>query len=95
MRKMHLVAIVPNEGARLLARWIGSAVRGDVDAAEQVLGIAADKLDRLLDGSLEPGDELREPLFFRAGIGRGVFSRPARCGWFGTPDESRSDRVAA
>lgn len=87
MRKMHLVARVPNEGARLLARWIGTAVNGNVEVAADVLAIPVERLEGLLDGSLEPGDVFREPLFFRAGIGRGVFSRPARCGWFETPDE--------
>lgn len=82
MSRLHLRARVPSEGARLLARWIGSECGGCLDVAAARLDVAAGILQRLVDGDLLPGDELRGPIFFRAGIGRGAFARPARGGWF-------------
>lgn len=69
---MHLTARAPNEGARLLARWI--ALRLDVVI-----------LERLIEGDLIPGDELGRELWNRAGIDRMAFQRRPLCGWFEAP----------
>lgn len=90
MTKMHLAATPPNEGARLLARWIGEEALGSLEVAGKALGIKPAQLQRMIDGDLLPGDELRQPLFFRAGIGRGVFVRPAACGWFDQPADAKA-----
>ena len=85
MRRLHLVARAPNEGSRQLARWIIRECGGCIAVAAQRIGIEAGILQRLVDGDLLPGDALRGPLFFRAGIGRGQFARPASGGWFDQP----------
>lgn len=86
MMKMHLVACVPNEGARRLANWVGRECGGDLYAAAARLHIAAIQLCGLLDGSVLPGDMLLADLVWRTE--RAMTSldwyREAAGGWFDT-----------
>ncbi|NJR80432.1 hypothetical protein [Sphingomonas corticis] len=85
MRKMHLKAHAPNEGARLLARWIARQAYGAVNLAAVALRLDPVILERLLEGDLIPGDELGRELWNRAGIDRMAFQRRPLCGWFEAP----------
>ncbi|MCU6454334.1 hypothetical protein LPN01_09605 [Sphingomonas sp. A2-49] len=89
--KLHLPAIPPNEGARLLARRIASAYKGNLPFAARCMHVSAVTLQTLVDGTLIPGEELvRDIACVTAhGIGRLDWrSRPAG-GWFD------ADRIAA
>ncbi|EZP57241.1 hypothetical protein [Sphingomonas sp. RIT328] len=91
MKKLHLPAVVPNEGARLLARRIQAAYRGDLPFASRCMKIAMRDLQMMVDGTLVPGEELvRDVARATAhGIGRSDWrSRPVG-GWFD------AERIAA
>ena len=85
MRKMHLPARVPNEGARRLARWIARQTHGRIDLAATALRIDVVVLERLIAGEIIPGDALAGPLWQRTGIDKFLFQRDARFGWFHMP----------
>lgn len=82
--KMHLVACVPNEGARRLADWIGRECGGDLHAAATRLRVSAIQLSGLLDGSVLPGELMLADLVWRTE--RAMTSldwyRKAAGGWF-------------
>lgn len=85
--KMHLAAVVPNEGARLLAQWIMRECAGDLHKAARRIFIDVVPLTRLLDGSMSPGELLMHGLVWRTGSATRPrdWYRPAECGWFETP----------
>ncbi|USU06309.1 hypothetical protein NF699_06510 [Sphingomonadaceae bacterium OTU29LAMAA1] len=58
MMKLHLPAVVPNEGARLLARRITAAYRGSLPLACRSMQVPVTTLQRLVNGEIVPGEEL-------------------------------------
>ncbi|MEG3177028.1 hypothetical protein U1872_12370 [Sphingomonas sp. RB3P16] len=84
MMKMHLVACVPNEGARRLANWIGRECGGDLHKAAWRLHIEAIQLSCLLDGSMLPGEILLIDLLRRTARAMSPrdWYREAVGGWF-------------
>ncbi len=82
--KMHLVACVPNEGARRLAAWIGRECGGDLHTAARQLHVDAIQLSRLLDGSMLPGSILLMDLIWRTERAMTAIDwyRDAAGGWF-------------
>jgi hypothetical protein len=58
MMKLHLPAVVPNEGARLLARRIMAAYRGSLPLACRSMQIPVTTLQRLVNAEIVPGEEL-------------------------------------
>ncbi|WP_010184751.1 hypothetical protein [Sphingomonas sp. PAMC 26605] len=84
MMKMHLVACVPNEGARRLANWVGRECRGDLHVAAWRLHVEAIQLSRLLDGSMLPGEILLTDLVWRTERAMTPLDwyRKAAGGWF-------------
>ncbi len=84
--KMHLAVRAPNEGARILARWIARDFRGDLGRASARLGISGTFLQRMIDGSLEPGMATGIALTKRCGVRARDFNRPALAGWFDADD---------
>ncbi len=91
MKKLHLPAIPPNEGARLLARRIQSAYKGKLPFAAHCMQMSIVTLQNLVDGTLVPGEELVRDVAraTRDGISRADWrSRPVG-GWFD------ADRLAA
>lgn len=85
MRKMHLPARVPNEGAGQLARWIARRTEGRIDLAATALRIDEVILQRLILGEIIPGDILGRSLWERAGINKYLFQHGARTTWFKMP----------
>jgi hypothetical protein len=85
--KMHLIAVVPNEGARRLAQWIMGECAGNLHKAAWRLHVEAIQLSRLLDGSMLPGEILLADLVWRTERAM----RPldwyglAQGGWFEAP----------
>lgn len=94
MRKMHLAAQAPNEGARLLARWLARRTEGRVDLAAIALRLDVVILERLIAGEIIPGDVLGRQLWERAGIDRYRFQRPAARHWFDMPARRPARRAA-
>lgn len=94
MRKMHLPARVPNEGARRLARWIARWTNGRVELAAVALRLDPIMLDRLIAGEIIPGDILGGQLWERARIDRYLFQRPAQRPWFDMPAQRRARQPA-
>ncbi|WP_210357629.1 hypothetical protein [Sphingomonas beigongshangi] len=88
MKKLHLPAAVPNEGARLLARRIASAYRGSLPFACQCMQIAVPTLQRLVDGGIVPGEELVADVAraTQGGIQRHHWRQQPRGGWFDALD---------
>ena len=80
--KLHLPARVPSEGARLLARFVMGAHRGDVAKAARAAGVSEDVVRRIVAGVLEPGEMLARPIGVRCDIGPRLWRRPATGGWF-------------
>lgn len=58
MKKLHLPAVVPNEGARLLARRIMAAYRGSLPLASRSMQVPVTTLQRLVNAEIVPGEEL-------------------------------------
>ena len=94
MRKMHLPARVPNEGAGQLARWIASRAGGRIDVAATTLRIDEILLDRLIAGELIPGDVLGGQVRDRTGIDKLLFQRAPRTSWFKVPAPRPARRAA-
>lgn len=84
MMKLHLPAIPPNEGARLLARRIQSAYRGKLPFASHCMKVSVKDLQMLVDGTLIPGEELVRDIARSTadGIGRADWRSRAVGGWF-------------
>lgn len=95
MRKMHLPARVPNEGAGALARWIARRTEGRIDLAATCLRIDEVILERLITGEIIPGDVLGRQVWERAGIDKFLFQRPARTSWFMMPARRPARRQPA
>ena len=89
MHKMHLIARVPNEGARKLAWWIGRECAGSVAVAALKLRESAAMLDRLLSGEITPGEPLARNIGERTGrrITRLDWQRRAQGKWSDMPHE--------
>lgn len=83
MKKLHLPAKVPNEGARLLARRILAAYRGDLPFASRCMRVPVTTLQYLVDGTLVPGAELIRDVAraTRDGIGRLDWRSEPAGGW--------------
>lgn len=83
MNKVHLPAKVPNEGARLLARRILAAYRGNLPFASQCMKIEVTTLQYLVDGTLAPGAELIRDVAraTKDAIGRTDWRAEPRGGW--------------
>jgi hypothetical protein len=91
MKKLHLPALPANEGARLLARRIRAAYKGNLPFASHCMQVPVMTLQTLVDGTLIPGEELVRDIgrATQDGITRAHWrSRPAG-GWFD------ADRLAA
>lgn len=58
MKKLHLAAVVPNEGARLLARRIMAAYRGSLPLACRSMKLSVPTLQRMVSGEIIPGEDL-------------------------------------
>jgi hypothetical protein len=84
MKKLHLPAMVPNEGARLLARRIQSAYKGNLPFASHCMKVPVMTLQTLVDGSLIPGEELVRDIARATadGIGRMDWRARPTGGWF-------------
>lgn len=84
MKRLHLPAKVPSEGARLLARRIMAAYRGDLPFASQCMQLPITTLQFLVDGSLAPGAELIRDVAraTKDGIGRLDWRSAPAGGWF-------------
>lgn len=96
MKKLHLPAIPPNEGARLLARRIQSAYKGNLQFAAHCMKVSVVTLQNLVDGTLVPGEELVRDVARATAhaIGRVDWrSRPVG-GWFDA-DRAEGGRIAA
>jgi hypothetical protein len=96
MKKLHLPAMVPNEGARLLARRIQAAYKGNLPFASHCMKISVRDLQMMVDGTLVPGEELvRDVARATAdGIGRiDWLSRPTG-GWFDAGDATLGRKAA-
>jgi hypothetical protein len=96
MMKMHLVARVPNEGARRLAWWIGRECKGNLGAAAWRLFVDAAQLERLLDGTMVPGTVLLADLIPRTdgAMTRPDWYRDPAGGWFDEPVSRAGARAA-
>lgn len=79
---MHLGARVPNEGARKIARSIARDFGGDLDRAAARMRTSATFLQRMIDGTMEPGFATGNLLARLCGVRAGDFNRPAEAGWF-------------
>lgn len=84
--KMHLMARAPNEGARIIARWVAREFGGNLDSASARVGASGSFLQRMIDGSLEPGMATGHALTKRCGVRARDFNRPAQAGWFDADD---------
>lgn len=95
--KMHLVATVPNEGARLLAQWIMRECAGDLHAAARQLFVGVVQLSRLLDGTMLPGEIVLGDLIWRSdrAMRPRDWRRPAQAGWFDLADHRSVEALAA
>lgn len=84
MKKLSLPAVVPNEGSRLLARRIMAAYKGSLPFAAKCMRVPVPTLQRLVDGSLVPGEELVADVAraTRDAIGRQDWRMKACGGWF-------------
>ena len=84
MKRLHLPAVVPNEGARLLARRIMAAYKGNLPFAAQCMRMQPTTLQYLVDGTLAPGAELIRDVAraTKDGIGRVDWRSAPAGGWF-------------
>ena len=79
--KMHLPARAPNEGARLLARWV-MGLSGGIAEAAQVMGTGADRVQRMVEGNMVPGLDVGTRLSRRIGVKARDFHAAPAGGWF-------------
>ncbi len=86
MRKLHLPAVVPSEGARLLARRICSAYRGDLPFASRCMQLPMTTLQYLVDGTLTPDEDLVRDIARATmhAIGGSAWRSPPLAGWLDT-----------
>lgn len=96
--KLHLSARAPNEGARVLARWVIQSHSGDLVKAAASLsktaaisGCEASFVQRVIDGETTPGLIIGTAMSRLCGVSAGMFSSPAAGGWF---DEAPLARAA-
>lgn len=84
MKRLHLPATVPNEGARLLARRIMAAYKGNLPFAAKCMQVQVTTLQYLVDGTLVPGAELIRDIAraTKDGIGRIDWRSAPAGGWF-------------
>lgn len=88
MALMRLAAVVPNAGAHRLAWAIGTAANPVAAFAELEVLIGFGLVERLLDGSLTPGERLDRDLrqWSAGAIVGSDFYRDADRGWFDKPE---------
>ncbi|RIA37500.1 hypothetical protein DFR49_3385 [Hephaestia caeni] len=81
---MHLIATVPNEGARRLAWWIGQLGPDAYDAFAAAMGSHVSFVDRILAGEIVPAAHLAQRIGAVTSdfIDRRDWRRPAAGGWF-------------
>ncbi len=81
---MHLRATPPNEGARLLARWIAGQGPGALDRFAAAIGHDVATVDRLLSGEIAPGLTLRHRVWLASegAVGHYPWTNKAEGGWF-------------
>lgn len=89
MTRLHLPAIVPNEGARRLAWVILDRHRGDMAAFADTARLPEAVLDRLLVGEIVPGTDIALPI----GVATDGFI--LRRDWQVGPDGGWFDRPSA
>ena len=87
MSKMHLIAKVPNEGARRLAWWVGQRVAAGFAAYDNLadaIGSHVSFIDRVLSGEIVPGEDLARRLGVATGgfVDRRDWRTAAAGGWF-------------
>jgi len=63
MMKMHLGAVVPNEGARRLAAWTLTKASASIEAVAAAAGIEATTVDRILTGDVIPAGDMAHRLW--------------------------------
>ena len=93
--KMHLPAVVPNEGARRLAVWLLAQPLGTYDRfAKHVGGVIL--ADRLLAGEVTPGRAQGFSIY--SFTGRSVpivdWYQPAQGSWFDAMPQPQAKRAA-
>lgn len=83
MMKLHLGAVVPNEGARRLAAWIMGKASASIATVAASAGIEATTIDRILSGDVVPASELAHQLWLATdgAIDRRDW-RTAAAGWW-------------
>jgi hypothetical protein len=89
MTKLHLIARVPNEGARLLAQRIMQDFRGSMFVASTSMRMPITTLQRLVDGEVVPGEELV------GDVGRATANAITRNDWRRSPQGGWFEMVAA
>ncbi len=96
MSKLHLGAVAPNEGARLLAQWaVAQGVNVALTTLWRTARISRSLVGRLLTGEVLPGEDLAVRIAQITGgrIDRRTWRRQA-CGWWFDADRA-AQRVAA
>lgn len=96
MNKLHLVAVVPNEGARRLAAWILRTAGASVATVASSTGIEATMIDRILSGDVVPASDMAHRLWLvtEGDIDRHDWRSAPVGGWFDAVP-SRLSKAAA
>ncbi|WP_242095437.1 hypothetical protein [Sphingomonas sp. CROZ-RG-20F-R02-07] len=86
---MHLPAVVPNEGARLLAAWMVAQPVGTYRRFVQRVG-GVIMADRLIAGEVRPGLDLAFSIyaFTSSAVMIASWGRPAKGWWFDIAPET-------
>lgn len=87
--KMHLIARVPNEGARRLAWWLGIRTRSGLRDLMERAALTEVTVDRLLRGEVIPGAEMARAISVATA---GVVLTPM---WRSAPAGKWGDRPAS
>lgn len=87
MKKMHLGARVPNEGARRMAWHILTACRGDMRQFAWDAMMDLSPIQRLIDGDVVPGEDLCARIGIATGdqVRRLDWQSKPGGGWFDAP----------
>ncbi|MEG3153026.1 hypothetical protein U1769_24295 [Sphingomonas sp. ZT3P38] len=95
--KMHLAAVVPNEGARRLAWAIAQQHDADIVAFAAAAQVSCSVVDRLIAGEIVPGTDLALPVGFASDgfVSRMDWQREPAGWWFDRPSARPSLRRMA